>query len=256
VSDLSFNLEGKVALITGGNDGIGLGMAEALAQAGSDVCIWGRNERKNALAEERLNSHGRRVLVLQCDVSDEKQVEERFGETVDTLGEVDSCFANAGVLGSRTHFHEMSLDQWRQIFSINIDGAFLTLRAAIRHMVDRGEGGSLVVTSSLSGRSGMPRGEHYAATKAGLVAMVRGIAVEYARHGIRANAILPGWVETAMTESLIGWKRFEEAVKPRIPVGRWGTPNDFGAIAVYFASDASAFHTGDAVTIDGGYSCF
>ncbi len=256
VAPIGFNLEGKVALVTGGNDGIGLGIAEALAQAGSDVCIWGRNDLRNAAAKEKLSSSGKRVLALQCDVSDEKQVEECFAATVRILGRVDSCFANAGVLGDGTKFHEMSLNQWRQMFTVNIDGAFLTLRAAIRHMVERGEGGSLVAISSISANLGMPRREHYAATKAGLVAVVRGIAVEYARHGIRANAVLPGWVQTRMTEDLMGWKRFEDAVKPRIPAGRWGSPSDYGAIAVYFASDASAFHTGDAVVIDGGYSCF
>lgn len=251
-----FSLEGKVALITGGNDGIGLGIATALAQAGSDVCIWGRDDRKNAAARDKLGSFGKRVLALQCDVSDEEQVEECFAATVSTLGHVDSCFANAGIFGEGTRFHEMSLDQWRRMFSVNLDGAFLTLRAAIRHMVERGEGGSLVAVSSISANLGMARGEHYAATKAGLVALIRGIAVEYARYGIRANAVLPGWVQTAMTEPLFGWKKFEDAVKPRIPAGRWGAPNDYGGIAVYFASDVSAFHTGDAVVIDGGYTCF
>lgn len=256
VASPRFDLEGKVALVTGGNGGIGLGMAEALAEAGSDVCIWGRNAEKNAAAQEKLATYGKRVAAFQCDVSDEEQVEECFSETVKAFGRVDSCFANAGKLGGGTPFHEMTVLEWRQIFGVNMEGAFFTLRTAIRHMLQRGGGGSLAVTSSLSAKLGMPRGEHYAATKAGMIAMIRGIAVEYARYGIRANAVLPGWVETTMTEPLMGWKRFEEAVKPRIPVGRWGVPEDYGAIAVYFASDASAFHTGDAVVIDGGYSCF
>ena len=123
-------------------------------------------------------------------------------------------------------------------------------------MLDREDGGSLIVTSSLSAKYGMPKGEHYAATKAGVVAMVRALTVEYARHRIRANAILPGWIETDMTSPLFNIEKFEKNVIPRIPQRRWGIPADFGPIAVYFASDASVYHSGDAVTIDGGYSCF
>lgn len=256
MADSIFNLEGKVALVTGGNEGIGLAMADALAKAGADVCIWGRSAEKNTVAQVKLEAHGTRALALQCDVSDELQVIERCSQVLATLGRIDSCFCNAGVLRGAVHFHEMTVEDWRHVFAVNMEGVFFTLRAVIRHMLERGGGGSLVVTSSLSALMGMARGEHYAATKAGVLAIVRGLAVEYARHGIRANAILPGWVRTAMTEPLIAWKRFEEAVKPRIPAGRWGDPTDYGAIAVYFASDASAFHTGDAVVIDGGYSCF
>jgi NAD(P)-dependent dehydrogenase (short-subunit alcohol dehydrogenase family) len=113
-----------------------------------------------------------------------------------------------------------------------------------------------VVTSSLSANYGMPTGEHYAATKAGVIALIRALAVEYARHNIRANAILPGWIETAMTSPLFGFDKFKERVMPRIPQRRWGVPADFGPIAVYFASDSSQYHTGDAVVIDGGYSLF
>jgi NAD(P)-dependent dehydrogenase (short-subunit alcohol dehydrogenase family) len=150
----------------------------------------------------------------------------------------------------------MTLDEWRMIFGINMEGVFLTFRAAVRHMLDRGQGGSLVVTSSATALMGPPRSEHYAASKSGVIAMVRGLAVEYARYGIRANAIIPGWIETDMTADRFRWDRFSEAVLPRIPQRRWGAPNDFGPIAVYFASGASAYHTGDAVVIDGGFRLF
>jgi len=251
-----FNLEGKVALVTGGNSGIGLGMAEGLAEAGADICIWGRNEEKNKAAEEKLRSYGQRVLALKCDVSEQSQVEDCFARTLDNLGRVNACFANAGTSVLGTPFHEMSLDEWRTIFRTNMEGVFFTFRSAVRHMLDRGEGGSLVVTSSLSARMGMPRGEHYASTKAGVIATVRGLAVEYARYGIRANAVLPGWIQTDMTTPLFSWVKFRENILPRIPQRRWGVPDDFAAIAVYFASDASAYHTGDSVIIDGGYSMF
>lgn len=251
-----FDLKGKVALVTGGNGGIGLGMAEALAQAGADVCIWGRNAEKNSAAEDKLASYGRKILALECDVSDRRQVEENFAGTLEAMGKVDACFANAGTGSRGTPFHEMSVDEWRMIFGTNMEGVFFTFQSAVRHMMKRGGGGALVVTSSLSAKAGLPRGQHYAATKAGVIAMVRGLAVEYARYGIRANAILPGWIETEMTAGFFSWDKFRENVMPRIPQRRWGAPADFGPIAVYFASDASEYHTGDAVLIDGAYSCF
>ena len=254
----AFDLTGKTALITGGNSGIGLGMAEALAQSGAAVCIWGTSAEKNAAALAKLKSHGGKALALRCDVGDEQEVEKRFAETVTALGPVHACFANAGV-GGRAEvksFTEMSTEEWKRVTRVNLDGAFYTLRAAARHMTQGGHGGSLVGTASLAAISGQPRGEHYAATKGGLISMIRALAVEFARNGIRANAILPGWIETAMTEKALNWDKFREKVLPRVPMRRWGVPDDFGAISVYLTSDASAYHTGDTFVIDGGYSNF
>ncbi|HYE90795.1 MAG TPA: SDR family NAD(P)-dependent oxidoreductase, partial [Terriglobales bacterium] len=183
MSARAFDLSGKVALITGGNSGIGLGMAEGLAAAGAAVCIWGTNETKNAAAATQLASHGGKVLALRCDVADEAAVERAFAETLNAFGRVDACFANAGVSGRAggQSFAEMSTEEWRRVMSVNLDGVFFTLRAASRHMTGRQGGGSLVVTSSLAAISGQARGEHYAATKGAVIAMMKALAVEFAR---------------------------------------------------------------------------
>jgi len=151
---------------------------------------------------------------------------------------------------------EMTIEDWRRVLSVNLDGAFFTLRAAARHMVGRPGGGSLVVTASLAAIMGQPRGEHYAASKGAVISMMKALSVELGRHGIRANAIVPGWIDTPMTERTLRWDRFVEKVLPRVPARRWGTGEDFAGIAVYLASDASVYHTGDTFVIDGAYSIF
>jgi hypothetical protein len=252
-----FDLTGKVALITGGNSGIGLGMAQALAEAGADIAIWGTNPAKNAAAKAKLDATGRRVFALQCDVGDEHAVEHAFAATLDLLGRVDGCFANAGVSGrGGASFLEMTSDEWHRVTRVNLDGAFYTFRTAARHMVQRGDGGVLVGTASLAAIEAAPRSEHYAATKGGMISMVRAMAVEFARYGVRAHAILPGWIETNMTANAVATEGFKTKVLPRVPMRRWGEGDDFGGIAVYLMSAASRYHTGDTFVIDGGYSLF
>jgi NAD(P)-dependent dehydrogenase (short-subunit alcohol dehydrogenase family) len=249
-------LTGHVALITGGNSGIGLGMAEGLARAGSDVAIWGTSERKNAAAAEQLGAHGTRVEALVCDVSDEAATDAAFAETVERLGKVDSCFANAGTGGGGVPFQDITLDEWRRVTGVNLDGTFLTFRAAARHMIERGGGGSLVATSSLTAVEAAPRSEHYAASKAGLLGLVRSLAVELARHRIRVNALMPGWVETAFTAPLLSNEAASSRILPRIPLRRYAQPGDFGSAAVFLADPAAAYHTGDTMVVDGAYRLF
>lgn len=255
-----FDLSGRVVLITGGNGGIGLGMAEGVAAAGADVVIWGTNEDKNTAAAEVLNQHGTRVLAQRCDVSDEQQVEACFAEILDQLGRVDGCFANAGIGGRGTAFDEMSTEEWDRIISVNQSGVFYTFRAAARHMRERAQAGDpfgrLVGTASLAAISGQARGEHYASTKGGLVSMMKALAVEYARFGVTAHTLLPGWIETEMTETTFANPRFVDNVSKRIPVRRWGQGDDFAAIAVYIMSTASSYHTAETFLIDGGYFVF
>ena len=248
-------LTGHVAVVTGGNGGIGLGMASALAAAGADVAVWGRNEDKNAAAAAQLAAHGTEVLALRCDVADEEQVISAFAETVERLGKVDSLFANAGV-GGYAPFTTMSLAEFRRVTSVNLDGAFLCLREAAAHMVERGEGGSLVGVSSVSAIHGAPGMEHYAASKAGLASMLRGMAVELARYRIRCNSLLPGWTDTDMIAPAAHNERFVANTVKRTPLRRWGTPEDMGRAAVFLADPANLFHTGDSVVVDGGYSIF
>lgn len=252
-----FDLSGKVALVTGGNSGIGLGMAMAMAQAGADVAIWGTNAAKNAAAKAELGKTGRRVLALECDVGDEAAVIAAFAETVATLGRVDGCFANAGVSGrGPKSFLDMTSEEWHRVLRVNLDGAFYTFRTAAKHMIERGGEGVLVGTASLAAIEAAPRGEHYAATKGGMVSMVKAMAVEFARYRIRAHSILPGWIETNMTANAVANPKFVGNVLPRIPMRRWGDGDDFGGIAVYLMSSASKYHTGDSFVIDGGYSLF
>ncbi|HSB40996.1 MAG TPA: SDR family NAD(P)-dependent oxidoreductase [Methylomirabilota bacterium] len=253
-----FDLTGKTVIVTGGNSGIGLGMAEALAHAGAAVCIWGTNEEKNATALARLQGIGTKALALRCDVSDEAAVDRAFADTVSALGGVDSCFVNAGVSGrgAAASFAEMTTQEWRRVLAVNLDGAFFTLRAAARHMTARGAGGSLAVTASLAALEGSPLSAHYAASKGAMLSVMRALAVGLARHKIRVNAIVPGWIDTPMTEKAVHGEAFRTRVLPRVPARRWGTGDDFGGLAVYLASDASSYHTGDTFIIDGGYAIF
>jgi hypothetical protein len=255
-----FDLSGKVALVTGGNGGIGLGMAEGIAAAGGAVAIWGTNPEKNAAALARLETYGTRVSAHACDVADGDAVAAAFAATLDAHGRVDGCFANAGVGGRGFAFDEMPFAEWRRVMAVNLDGVFHTFRHAAAHMRDRagrGDGGGrLIATASLAAVSGQPRGEHYAATKGALISMIKALAVEYARHGVTAHTILPGWIETDMTQGALSNDRFVDAVGRRIPVRRWGRPADLAGIAVYVMSDASAYHTADTFLIDGGYNAF
>ena len=254
------DLRGKVALVTGGNGGIGLGMAEGLAKAGCDVVVWGSNLDKNAAAQKILEAHRVRVLAQRCDVADEAQVEACFAEALKTVGRIDGCFANAGVSQKHGPFHELATAEWKRVLGVNLDGAFYTLRAAARHMVARAKagdaGGRLVGMASTAAVHGAARAEAYAASKGAMIAVLRALAVELARYRVTANAILPGWIETDMTARAMGDEKFSGAVMPRIPVRRWGRREDFAGIAVYLMSDASGYHTGDSFVIDGAYTIF
>lgn len=248
-------LAGRVVLVTGGNGGIGLGMAHGCAAAGADLVIWGTNQTKldNAVAE--LLEHGGGVSARRVDVSDESQVVAAFADAVEINGRVDAVFANAGV-SSGGRFVDQTLDEWRRVLGVNLEGLFLTLREAARHMVERGDGGSLIGVSSVSAIHGAPMAQPYAASKAAVLAVMRGLAVELARHDIRCNSIVPGWTETEMTEAGRQNEKFLANTTQRTPVRRWGVPDDFRSLAAFLADPTQVFHTGDEIVMDGGYTRF
>lgn len=256
-----FDLSGKVCVVTGGNKGIGLGMVEALAASNADVVIWGRKTADNDAAVQKATGLGTgKIKAWAVDVGEEDQVIKAMKEAEEEFGRIDACFANAGVGRGAPAFEKMTIEDWRYNQKINSEGAFFTLREAAKSMVARAKagdpGGSLVGTASLAGIEGAARNQSYGHTKGGLIAMMNAISSEYGRYGIRANSILPGWIATDMTEGAQGNDTFQTKVISRVPARRWGEPEDFGGIAVYLASDASRYHSGDTLIVDGGYSKF
>jgi len=250
-----FDLAGRVAVVTGGNRGIGLGIARGLLRAGARLAIWARDEERSREARSELLELAPDVHCVRCDVASEADVRRAAQETIARLGRIDVCFANAG-FGTPVQPLRMTLEEWRRVLAVNLDGAFLTFREVARHMVERGGGGKLVAIGSISEIFGTPKQPHYAASKAALGALVRSFAVELARHDVQVNLILPGWIVTEATQPALDHAPLNEAILHRTPARRWGTAEDLEGIAVYLASDASRFHPGDSIRIDGGYSIF
>ncbi len=228
-----FDLTDHVAVITGGNGGIGLGIAQALAAAGCNVSIWGRNAEKNSNAAATMADCAGKLDTRICDVSDAASVKSAMAATLERFGRVDGCFANAGIGGGGRHaFIDRTEEEWRKMFATNLDGVFHVFQAAARHMTERATAGDpfgrLVATSSLASLFGTARNEHYAATKAAINALVRALAVELARQGVTANAILPGWIKSDMTANFMANEKNVGAVMPRIPMRRFGEPRAHG----------------------------
>ena len=250
-----FDLTGRVVVITGGNGGIGLGMGRAVASAGATVAIWARNPEKSAAALRELTEAGHEAAAFEVDVADESAIDSATTATLERFGRIDTMIANAGV-SLPGPIHTLPFEQWRKVMAVNLDGTFLCLRAAAAHMIDRGDGGALVAVTSTSAIHGAPGNEAYSASKTAVLGLVRGLAVELARHGVRANSLMPGWTETELTAPLQSWDKFMASTTARTPVRRWGTPEDMGAAAVFLADPTLSFHTGDCIVVDGGYTIF
>lgn len=249
-------LGGRVVVVTGGNGGIGLGLAKGVAKSGADVCVWGRNPEKNEVAVKELSDLGVRALALQCDVSNESSVCDAAASTVEHFGKIDALFANAGISAQRQSFLETTTEEWLRVLTTNLVGAVLCMREAAKDMISRGEGGALIAVSSVSAIHGAPGVLPYGASKTALLGTVRGLAVELARYKIRCNAVLPGWIETEMTEPLQANEKFMSVTVGRTPHRRWGLPSDFESAAAFLADPCAVFHTGDTMVIDGGYTVF
>jgi NAD(P)-dependent dehydrogenase (short-subunit alcohol dehydrogenase family) len=247
------DLGGRVVVITGGNSGLGLGMAHGVGRAGATVVVWSRNVSRNDEAVAELTEAGITASAVACDTSDENLVSEAMAETVTRHGKVDTLFANAGVARAGA-FVDTALDDWRDVLRTNLDGTFLCTRAVARHFVERAEGGSMVIVSSMISRYGGPGQAAYTTSKNGLIGLGRTLAVELARHRVRVNILIPGWTATAMNTHLRDDERFMSVTTARTPARRWGRPEDFHEVASFLADPSLTFHTGNEVVVDGGYT--
>jgi len=248
-----FDLTGRVAVVTGGNGGIGLGLARGLAKAGARVVVAGRNSEKSNAAVNDLRALGSDALAIAVDVTKEQSVDALVTETVKQCGRVDILINNAG-MNIRKPADTLALAEWEQVIGTNLTSAFLCSRAVHPHMKRVG-GGKIINVGSILSIFGTSFSPVYGASKGGIVQLTKSMAVAWASDNIQVNAILPGWVDTALTretrEQVAG---LYERVLARSPSGRWGVIDDFEGIAVFLASAASTFVTGAAITVDGGYS--
>ena len=248
-----FDLKGRVAVVTGGNGGIGLGMARGLAQAGAAVAIAGRNVAKSEEAAAALAKLGVKTAVLEVDVIDEAACHKMVADTVKQLGRLDILVNNAGI-NIRKPAHEMSLAEWRQVIDVNLTSTFVCSQAAYPVMRDAG-GGKIINIGSMLSIFGAAFAPAYGASKGGVVQLTKALAVAWAKDNIQVNAVLPGWIDTDLTK-----KAREEVsglnamVLMRTPAKRWGTPADHAGVAVFLAGKASDFVTGTSIPVDGGYS--
>jgi NAD(P)-dependent dehydrogenase (short-subunit alcohol dehydrogenase family) len=253
-----FDLSGKVAVVTGGNSGLGLAFARGLGAAGASVVIWGRRSDANEFACERLRGEGIAASSADVDVRVAEQVAAAMQRAVRELGRVDCVVANAGVARRWPSFLEIG-DDYHELLATNLHGAYYTIREGYRHMLARADGGdpggSLIVVGSLLAHTGLAGLQHYAIAKSGLEGLVRCVAVEGGPHRIRCNMISPGYFVTPMNEAKVAAPDlpFTRRMRELSPSRRFGELDDIEGVAVYLASDAAAYHTGDTLHVDGGW---
>ena len=246
-------LKGRVAVVTGGNGGIGLGMARGLAGAGATVVVSGRNAEKSRRAVAELAALGAQAMALEADVADEAAVNALIRGTVDRFGRLDVLVNNAG-MNIRKPVQDLTLAEWHQVLDTNLTSAFLASRAAYPIM-KRGGGGKIINIGSMMSLFGTSFAPAYAASKGGIVQLTRAMASGWARDNIQVNAVLPGWIDTELTRGARAQvEGLDERVLARTPAKRWGKPDDLAGIAVFLAGRGSDFVTGAAIAVDGGYS--
>jgi 2-deoxy-D-gluconate 3-dehydrogenase len=248
-----FDLTGRVALVTGGNGGIGLGMAAALADAGAEIVITGRNRAKNDAALAALATAGRAAHSLEADLTDAEACRAMVGAAAARFGRLDILINNAGTT-VRKPPQDCTLAEWHTVLTTNLTSAFVACQAAHPAM-KRAGGGKIINIGSMMSLFGTAYATAYAASKGGIVQMTKALASAWAPDNIQVNAVLPGWIDTELTRAArreVGG--LHERVLARTPAGRWGMPDDMGGVAVFLASRASDFVTGTAIPVDGGYS--
>ena len=248
-----FALQGKVAIVTGGNGGIGLGIARGLAKAGARLVIAARNEEKSNVAARELAALGAEAIAISVDVTDESSVAAMIGETITRWVRLDILVNNAGI-NIRKPAQELALDEWHAVLDTNLTSMFLCSRSAYPQL-KRAGGGKVINVGSILSIFGAPFAPVYGASKGGVVQLTKSLAVAWARDNIQVNVVLPGWVDTDLTRR--GREEIpdlEARVLARTPAGRWGTIDDFAGVAVFLASAASDFLTGAAIPVDGGYA--
>ncbi len=247
----SFDLNGRVALVTGGGRGIGRAIALALAHAGADVAISGRTTSRLQNTAEEINKLGRKSLVVTADISKLQDIENMVRTVVNEFGRLDILVNNAGI-NKRVPSLEVTEELWDSIVDTNLKGTFFCCQAAGRIMLKQGKG-KIINICSLTSQIGMTTIAPYGATKSGVLGLTRSLAAEWARYGINVNAIGPGYHETDLTRPLLENKAWMEKLMPRIPIGRVGTTEDLMGAAVFLASDASNYVSGEIIYVDGGF---
>ncbi len=248
-----FDLSGRVAIVTGGNGGIGLGMARGLAEAGAHVAVAARNRAKSAQAVKELEAIGAQAIAVETDVAREASVVALMAAALKRFGRLDILVNNAGI-NIRKAPEAYSLEEWQQIIQINLTSAFLCSKAAYPHLVASG-GGKIINVGSMLSIFGASFAAAYGASKGGIVQLTKALASAWAKDRIQVNAILPGWIDTDLTrQARKDVPGLNERVLARTPAGRWGMPDDLAGVAVFLASPASDFVTGAVIAVDGGYS--